>query len=448
MNEAPFPTQAAVSRSFPPPPARPPLLPRFSRLRASLAACTGEGLAAEAVSACFGNAVVTAWGIELGASPVVLGALWGLPYFGQVFQLPGAWVTARFGAKRTSVVANAIARQVLLPLAALPFVDVGAAAKRAMLIALFALSSLLATVGNNAWLAWMGELVPARVRGRYFARRAALCTVAATVASFAIASALDAGRAHRALGFVLAASVLARSAFGVAATALMSRQHESPQAVPSPQLGELRLPFAHPVYRELLVYRAAWGLATGLAASVSAVYLIEGLGLGFLGVAGYGALVAALRVATASLWGRTLDRAGPGRVLVACSFGAAGASALWIGGIGGRPWLIALDAVLSGVLLGGQELAAFTLPLSGAPPAKRHLFIAWSMAIGGVAYGLACAAGGALASCTSTRAVVVASVGARLLAATTALRIPDGDTAPLRASPARAVQRLGDESPG
>ena len=183
MNEAPFPTQTTVPRTLPPPSMRGAPAPRVSRLRATLVTCSGEGAVAEIVGACFSSAVVTAWGVELGASPVLLGVLWGLPYFGQIFQLPGAWVTARFGRKRVAVVMNALARQALLPIAVLPFADLSIDAKRAILVALFALSSLLSILGNNAWLAWMGDLVPARVRGRYFGQRTAMCTLVATVAS-------------------------------------------------------------------------------------------------------------------------------------------------------------------------------------------------------------------------------------------------------------------------
>src|SRR6187551_1367250 len=120
MNEAPLPAQSSL------PPAL-PYLPRAldaRSLRASLSACSAEGLAAEVVGACFGNAVLTAWAVELGASPLLLGVLWGLPYFGQIFQVPAVWVTARLGRKRAAVFTHSLARQVTLPIAALPFLDV------------------------------------------------------------------------------------------------------------------------------------------------------------------------------------------------------------------------------------------------------------------------------------------------------------------------------------
>ena len=89
-----------------------PLDANTHRLRRSLAACSAEGVAAEIVGACFGPAVVTAWGLELGASPLLLAVLWSVPHFGQIFQLPAAWVTTFFGRKRVAVSVQALARHV------------------------------------------------------------------------------------------------------------------------------------------------------------------------------------------------------------------------------------------------------------------------------------------------------------------------------------------------
>ncbi len=439
MNEAPFPTQSVVSQSLPPPAPFLEERPRSqSKLRASLAACSAEGLAAEVVAASFSGAVVTAWGLELSASPVLLGVLWGLPYFGQLLQVPAAWVTTRFGRRRVAIVMHSLARQITLPIAALPFVDLTVDAKRAILVTLFALSSLAAVIGHNAWLAWMGDLVPARVRGAYFGRRTSMCTAVATIASLSIASALDAGRVHAALGVVLAVVVVVRSIAGVVTTVLMSRQHdpaiEEQASSPRPTLRDAAIPFADHAYRRLLAYRAAWGIATGLTASLAAVFTLQALGLGFFGVATYAAVIAGLRVVTTPLWGRTLDRAGGRPVLVICSLGAAASSLAWVGATTGAAWLIWIDAIVCGLLLGGQELAVFTLPLAAAPSERRPLFAAASVMVGGVAYGAASVVGGALATSMSVRTLLLVSVGWRVLATLLATRVdePRGRRAPDR----------------
>ena len=81
----------------------------------------------------------------------------------------------------------------------------------------------------------------------------------------------------------------------------------------------------------------------------------------------YTAVLAGARVFATPLWGRVLDRIGARPVLVVCSVGSALVSTLWMLAAPARLWPIALDAMLSGVLLGGQGLAAFAIPLSVAP---------------------------------------------------------------------------------
>lgn len=423
VNEAPLPTQDTLRGSLPPPSPVAIATARATPLRASLRACTTEGLFAEVVGACFGNAVIAAWAVHLGVSAVLMGALWGLPHFGQILQLPASWVTSRFGRRRVTILAHGLARQITLPIAALPFLPLDTETKRAVLVALFGAASLLAVLGHNAWLAWMGELVPARVRGAYFGRRSAICAVVATFASLAVASALDVGRHEGTLGAVLAAIMVVRSTAGIVTTSAMLRQHDPAGASAIPKLGHLRLPFEDDAYAKLLAYRAAWGVATGLTASVSALYMLRTLNLGFFGLSAFTALVTALRVVTTPTWGRALDRLGARPVLVACSFGLASSSFVWLGASEGRAWVLLVDAVASGLLVGGQELAVFTLPLSAAPSEHRPLFAAVNVMVGGVAFGLASVAGGALAGAFALPALLAVSSVLRVGAAGLALRL-------------------------
>lgn len=113
-------------------------------------------------------------------------------------------------------------------------------------------------------------------------------------------------------------------------------------------------------------------------------------------------------------------------MLVACSFGAALSSLAWVFATQGSAWLITVDAVVSGLLLGGQELAVFTLPLAAAPSGRRPLYAATSVMVGGVAYGVASVVAGALADVVPFRTILVAAAVWRLLAAVVATGIEDG----------------------
>ncbi len=412
---------------------------RASPMRRSLAASTAEGVAAEVVQACAGSAMATAWALHFHAGPFLLGVLWALPFFGQLLQLPAAWLMAHFDRRRVAIAGNGLARQILILLAVLPFLPLSLAAKRIGLVAVVSVSSLAAVAGGNAWMSWMGDLVPARIRGRYFGRRTALCAIGSAAASLAAGSALDVATRFGKAGPALAALALAGGISAAISTRLMQRQHDPHQTAPAaPSMRDLAGPFTHAPSRRILTYQAVWSLALGLTASLTAVYMLKTLHIGFTGMAIYTAVLAGARVFATPLWGRVLDRIGARPVLVVCSVGSALASALWMLAARGRLWPIAVDAIINGVLLAGQGLAAFAIPLAIGPKSSRTMLLSAFVMAGGLAFGLGSITGGALvgalpALCPAlgVRALFAASAGGRLAAALFAHRILEPGSQPV-----------------
>ena len=408
-------------------------------MRRSLAASTGEGVAAEVVQACAGSAMATAWALHLHSGPLLLGVLWALPFFGQLLQLPAAWLMSHFDRRRVAILGNSIARQVLLLLAVLPFLHIPEASKRVGLVAIISISSLAAVAGGNAWMSWMGDLVPARIRGRYFGRRTALCAIGGAASSLAAGSAFDAASARGMAAPALSGLAIVGWIGAAISTWLMRRQHDPRQSTPrSPGARDLVEPFTHAPSRRILLYQAAWNVALGLTASLTAVYMLKTLRIGFTGMAIYTAALAGARVFATPLWGRVLDRIGAWPVLVVCSVGSALASALWMLASRGRLWPIALDAVLSGILLGGQGLAAFAIPLAVAPKTSRAMLLSAFVMAGGLAFGLGSIVGGAvvgslpaLIPALGVRALFAISAFGRLAAALFAHRILEPGAQPV-----------------
>ena len=138
---------------------------RSQTLRASLDASVAEGAAAAVSGACAGGAVLTGWALFLGASPVAIGLLAALPLAAQIVQVPAAWLTQRVGAKRLAVLAIGASRLAWLPLIAIPFLPISGSTALGVFATVVAIAGVLGVVGNNAWTAWMGELIPGMVRG-------------------------------------------------------------------------------------------------------------------------------------------------------------------------------------------------------------------------------------------------------------------------------------------
>ena len=426
-------------------------------LRKSLRTSMVEGALAELVGACTSGGVLTAWALYLELPPVLIGLLGALPFTAQLVHLPASWFTRRLGGRRAALWTIGIARQSILPLACLPMLRAGLPVKQGIFLVCASANAALSVAGNNAWTAWMGDLVPGAVRGRYFGRRSAICAFAATFACLGAGIALDRGRNHAQAGTALCLLTLVASAVGAVTTLLLRRQHEPKHATPprSAPLAEALEPIRDARARSLLAFQLAWSAAGGIAAAFYPLHMIGNLRMGFVRMALYTAAVAAFRMISAPLWGQAMDRGGARPVLLASAVGLGLSPFLWIFATGDRLWPLAIDAALAGTATAGLSLATFSLPLALSRPASRSFYVGALAAAGGLAAGVGSAAGGALVKLfpdawslfgqplVSAHALFLAGAGARLCASALALRVDERPGAevvqlPRRAEPGRA----------
>jgi len=376
----------------PPTPSRP--------LRRSLNAAVAEGAFAEIFAACATGAVITGWALYLGASAAVIGFLGALPLGAQVASLPAAWFTNARSRKTVALWAVGISRLTFLPLLALPTLDATPGTKLDLFLAIVAISTVASVVGNSAWVAWMGDLVPDRLRGRFFGRRTIFLSIAGTLTSLGAAILLDQLAPIGWTGAALAGLTGAAFLAGVASVVLMLRQHEPPVAAePGVSAWQaLRLTLHDRRARPFLGYLFAWNAAVGISASFFAYHMLTNLHTGFLVVAAHGVGVAVVRIASARFWGHAVDRIGAGPVVVFCSFGIAAVPLTWFFVTPDRLWPIALDAVCAAFLWSGHNIAAFDLTIGLAPRASRPFYLAAFATAGGLGFGLASMLAGQLAA--------------------------------------------------
>jgi MFS family permease len=356
-----------------------------------------EGISAEVVSTCSGGAVLTGWALYVRANPITLGLIVALPQAAQLVQVPAAWITSRFGSRRTALWAVGAGRQALLLLCLLPWVPADSGAREALLVVAAALSTALAVIGNNAWVAWMGELVPPRIRGRYFGGRTAVATIANATGSLLAGFTLDWARSRNMEGQALASLAFTAALGGAASSWLMARQHACVDHHANDGLTrDILAPWRNTRARRLLGFQLAWNAAVGLSASFFTAFMLRDLGLTFVTVATYGAITATCRVAVAPLWGRAIDRVGPGQVAVLCSIAIASLPLLWVFASPGVTWPLTIDALATGLFWSGHSLATFQLPLAIAPRRGRPYYLAAFSMSAGIAFLIATELGGAI----------------------------------------------------
>jgi len=150
--------------------------------------------------------------------------------------------------------------------------------------------------------------------------------------------------------------------------------------------------------RAFLWYLLAWNSAVALSASFFSFHMLSNLRTGFAIAALHGVAVAAVRIISAPLWGRAVDRFGARPVLVLCSFGIAAVPAMWLLPTPAFLWPLALEAALSGALWGGHGIAAMDLTFQLSPRAERPFYLAVFATAGGLGFAVASMLAGLLAS--------------------------------------------------
>ncbi|HYO55391.1 MFS transporter [Archangium sp.] len=414
-------------------------------LRGSLKASVAEGILAEVFTACAGATILTGWALALKLGPFLVGVMTSLSFFAQFVQFPAAWLTSTFGHRRVALTAVFLSRQAMLPLCLLPWLPLTLVEQQRLLVGVAAVSAVLGVIGNNAWVEWMGELVPESVRGRFFGRRTALCTLGGTVASLTAGVLLDKLRPPEGVGLGLPLLAAFACVAGGVSTVLMARQHD-----PAPRKEKTKLDFQAALLplrderaRRVLVYQVAWNAAVGISAPFFSFHMLKNLKMSFLMMALYLAAVAGMRILTAPMWGKLIDRLGAQPVLLACSLGIGFIPSVWLFPTATFLWPLLVDVVLAGVLWSGHGLAIFALPLSVAPRRGRPFYLAAFATAGGLAYAAASALSGGLASLLPTEftlgshlwvnlhVLFVLSSVARMAAAFLAMRVVEPDAKPV-----------------
>lgn len=136
----------------------------------------------------------TIFGRMLGFNDFHFGLMAALPFIATFAQLPAAIIIERTGLRKYLFIYSAtLGRALWLPIALIPLVlPIPSASAIWTMLVLLTVSNFLMQLSAPAWWSWMGDLIPRRIRGRYFARRQRLCDAVRLPMVFLIAWWLDA----------------------------------------------------------------------------------------------------------------------------------------------------------------------------------------------------------------------------------------------------------------
>lgn len=349
----------------------------------------------------------------LGASTLQVGILAALPVSANVAQLIGASLIESFGRRRwLCLLAVTGGRLVWIVVMLLPltFFDSVADWRPWVLVALVGISCLLGALAGVAWLEWMSDVIPEKIRGAYFGHRNMVCAASGMVAVLAGGAFLswweNAHGREDPFGYLILFGT--GLVFGLLASWFLSRipdpsEHSQDQTKPRFQAEAIFRPFGDRNFVSLVFYVAAFMFVTQLAGPFYSVFMIENLGIGFGTITWFMTFATLTSLFMLRLWGPISDQMGNRPVLIVAGAAHALIPLMWVVSTPESYfWPIALAHVASGAFFSAIMLAQVNILIKLSPARGKSFFIAVFNASIGLAAGVAPIVGGWLLELTST----------------------------------------------
>ena len=326
------------------------------------------------------GAPLTMFAQALHLSRFEFGVLTALPFLASLLALPASVLIERTGDRKGIFLWGLYIQRLLwFPIALVPVWLLHHYGTRAQGVAVgvFLVLVLLMhsgqAVGGPAWMSWMADIVPDRLRGRYFSRRRQMGIFSALPAAllvgwiidrYAMPSGGDAG-VLRVCGILF----MAAAVFGVADIALF---HFVPAVPKAPKRGaHLFKAMARPLHDRRFLWFA--GFVATLVFAVSfmgtfvTLYVIEEAKVNGKGTQ-LMLLVAPLaaQLLVLPLWGKAVDRMGKKPVLKLSTLGFAPVAVGWCFLHSGNIWLGYVLSAVGAAFWAGVEIANFNFVMEMA----------------------------------------------------------------------------------
>jgi MFS family permease len=319
----------------------------------------------------------SAFAVHLRATTAQIGVLAALPPLLAAFmQLASAWLGRRLGRRRGIIVFGALLQAAtLVPLALLPLAAPGFAVPLLILCAIVYFAG--PNLGSPQWGSLMGDLVPETHRGRFFALRTRLSSLAnfsaLIVAGFVLEGFDTLGFTY--WGFV--AVFLAAALLRLASAWHLQRMYDPPghvAAIEIPWHRELWLGLRETGLLPFTAFFASMQFAVAIASPFFTLYMLRDLQFSYVAFMFNTAASVCVQFLTLNRWGRLADLFGNRLILVTTGIMIPFLPALWLVSTD-YGYLLAVQAV-SGLVWAGFSLSAANTVFDLTPRARRATLMA------------------------------------------------------------------------
>ena len=365
------------------------------RVKNSLRLATYDGAAFSAMAG-LTQSFITPFALALKATTAQIGMLASIPSLMMaVSQLAAPDLTERVGSRKGLILPVVFIHALMwIPILLVPYLF--PEPKIWWLIVFVVISAVFGSVANPAWGSMMADLVPMKIRGRYFSFRARTVGLVALAFSFVAGGILEAFSDNLFLGF--AAIFGAAAAFRLLSFYFLSKMYEpeytsvneNNQSLISiiKNLGSTNL-------GKFTLYVALITFATNLAGPFFAVYMLRDLNFSYLTFVILTSVNAIANLGLQTFWGRRADKYGNVRIVKITSRLMPLIPIIWL--FNSHPVYLAGAEIYSGILWSGFTLASTNFVYDASDPGNRAKHIAVFNAACGIAGCIGALIGGFLA---------------------------------------------------
>lgn len=320
------------------------------------------------------GAVLTGYMLYLGATSMQLAMVASIPLLAQISSPFAAWLQMRVPhPKALTVILATLGRALWLLPVLIPLMRLDGVNIPLLILLMVSFSSVFQSSAGTIWTVWMGDIIPEKVRGRYFGIRNGILAIVGLCASLSVGLFLDKFAAPFSYQVVIFTALL----FAGGGIYLYSHQHEPRKHHMKLELGQIfGTPLRDRNFRRFIQYVTFWQFSVLIAAVFIYPYFISHLKLGFTQIAIYQAIAAVTTLVFSSRWGALADRFGNKAVLmVSTLFASALLPLCWLLAVPGDPTMIYISGFIDGLGWSAINPAIFNLSLASAPKDTRVAYI-------------------------------------------------------------------------
>ncbi len=323
------------------------------------------------------GAVFTAFALYIGASYGQIGLLMGALPLAGVSQLLAGYLMERTGRRQELFsVGLILGRMLWLPILVVPVFVQDTWTRVATVFVLLLFSHVLMAGGHNAWMSWMGDLIPSKERGRFLGTRQMVCSFFGMIA--ALLAGRFVGHHNDLVSFAIVYGVAI--GFGVADVVMFHIVTPHPPVKASHQrshlLAIIRRVLARAEFRQLIKVFLLWNAAVGLTIPLITAYLLKELKVPLATVVLFGCLSTVTHIIFSRVWGHLIPRIGSKSVLSLSLCAAAAAPTMYLFCGPGHYWPAAFAYILGGMGWSGVFLNYMHLTMELTPQRSRSMYMA------------------------------------------------------------------------